>query len=231
MKSSKTILVVAAHPDDEVLGCGGTIASYTDKNYKVFIIFMADGVSSHNNELISLVEVDKRKQFAISSCAILGAQKPQFLGLPDNEMDTCSILKITKKLESLIDKIKPNIVYTHHDNDLNIDHKLTYQAVMTACRPQPNSFVSEIYSFEVLSSTGWETSRPKHAFVPNTFINITNHWEKKIEALKCYDNEMKDFPHARSYESVRCLSRYRGASVGVEYAEAFYLERKINKIR
>ncbi len=145
-------------------------------------------------------------------------------------MDTCSILEITQKLENLINKIKPEIVYTHHNKDLNIDHQLTHQAVMTACRPQPKNFVSEIYSFEVLSSTGWGSSTVENTFIPNTFIDITKVWEKKMDALHCYNDEIRDFPHARSYKGVEVLAIYRGSSVGVGLAEAFQLERKINRI-
>ena len=227
---NKTILVIAAHPDDEVLGCGGTMARHVDEGDEVYVIFMADGVTSRSNKKVFLDEINKRKQSALEACITLGAQQPQFLGLPDNQMDTCSILEITQKLENLINKIKPEIVYTHHNKDLNIDHQLTHQAVMTACRPQPKNFVSEIYSFEVLSSTGWGSSTVENTFIPNTFIDITKVWKKKMDALHCYNDEIRDFPHARSYKGVEVLAIYRGSSVGVGLAEAFQLERKINRI-
>jgi LmbE family N-acetylglucosaminyl deacetylase len=101
---------------------------------------------------------------------------------------------------------------------------------MTACRPQPKNFVSEIYSFEVLSSTGWGSSTVENTFIPNTFIDITKVWKKKMDALHCYNDEIRDFPHARSYKGVEVLAIYRGSSVGVGLAEAFQLERKINRI-
>ncbi len=224
------ILVVAAHPDDEVLGCGGTMARHAYEGDEVHVIFMADGVTSRGNNQGFLDEIDKRKKSAIKACVTLGAQPPQFLGFPDNKMDTCSILEITQKLENLINKIKPEIVYTHHNKDLNIDHQLTHQAVMIACRPQPESCISEIYSFEILSSTGWNSSSEGNIFAPNTFIDITETWKKKIDALHCYNDELRIFPHARSYKSVEALLIYRGTNVGVECAEAFQLERKIQHL-
>ena len=228
--SGKIILVVAAHPDDEILGCGGTMAHHIVKGNKVHIVFMSDGVSSRVDKDSLLYDIKKRKQSSLEASAILGTKKPIFLGFPDNQMDTCSMLEITQKLENVIYEIKPDIVYTHHDKDLNIDHQLTSQAVMTACRPQPCFFVSEIYSFEVLSSTGWGSSRAENVFIPNVFINIKNTWEKKIKALKCYDYELREFPHARSYKSIEALAIYRGSNVGIELAEAFKLERKINHL-
>jgi len=226
----KKVLVVAAHPDDEILGCGGTMIRHVDEGDEVHVVFMADGVTSRSSKETLLDEINKRKKSAIEACKIVGTQKPIFLGLLDNQMDTYSILKVTQKLESVINDIKPKIVYTHHNKDLNIDHQLTHQVVMTACRPQPDYFVSEIYRFEVPSSTGWNSSTTENIFIPNTFIDIGGVWEKKIDALRCYDSELRDFPHIRSYKGIEALAIYRGVSVGIEYAEAFNLERKIKRI-
>ena len=141
----KKVLVVAAHPDDEILGCGGTMIRHVDEGDEVHVVFMADGVTSRSSKETLLDEINKRKKSAIEACKIVGTQQPEFLGLSDNQMDTYSMLEITQKLESVINNIKPEIIYTHHNKDLNIDHQLTHQAVMTACRPQPDYFVSEIY--------------------------------------------------------------------------------------
>jgi N-acetylglucosamine malate deacetylase 1 len=223
---NNTILVVAAHPDDEVLGCGGTIARHVVEGDKVHVLFMSDGETSriYTNSR----EVEERQQVAIDASIVLGLRsKPIFLKLPDNRMDTVALLDIVKMLEKVINEIGPKVVYTHCLSDLNIDHKITHQAVMTACRPQPGFCVQEIYSFEVLSSTGWDSFSTESAFTPNVFIDIIKVWKKKVKALRCYDHEVRDFPHARSYKSVEALAVYRGSGVGIECAEAFQLERKI----
>ena len=223
----KKVLVVAAHPDDEILGCGGTMARHASEGDEVNVVFMADGVTSRSDKTDFSDEINKRKQAAKKACAVVAARQPQFLDLSDNQMDKYTVLEITQKLESVIDQIKPEIIYTHHSKDLNVDHQITHQAVMTACRPQPNSYVSEIYSFEILSSTGWAAPTAENTFIPNTFIDISKQWKKKVEALHCYDDELKSLPHARSYRSIEALATYRGASVGLGYAEAFQLERKV----
>jgi|LWDU01.1.fsa_nt_gi N-acetylglucosamine malate deacetylase 1 len=223
---SKQILVVAAHPDDEVLGCAGTIARHVSDGDKVYVVFMSDGVTSRTG--VESNEVEVRKQAAKDASNILGiVQPPRFLGFPDNRMDTVALLDIVQTLEQVINEIEPEVVYTHHSGDLNIDHKITHQAVMTACRPQPGFCVKEIYSFEVLSSTEWSTNNP---FIPNYFVDISDILELKISAIKAYNSELRLFPHARSIESIEALVKYRGASVGVHAAEAFRLERKIVNI-
>jgi LmbE family N-acetylglucosaminyl deacetylase len=227
---SKKILVVAAHPDDEVLGCSGTMARHASEGDEVYVVFMSDGVSSRTS--IESNEVEARKQAAKDASNILGiVQPPRFLGFPDNRMDTVALLDIVQTLEQVINEIEPEVVYTHHSGDLNIDHKITHQAVMTACRPQPGFCVREIYSFEVLSSTEWNSPvKSINTFTPNVFIDLTGIWGQKIKALDCYKDELRDYPHARSYKNIEALAVFRGASVGLQYAEAFQLERKITYI-
>ena len=228
MTYRKKILVVAAHPDDEILGCGGTMARHSDESDEVHVIFMSDGVASRDTKKGLLNEINKRKQSALDACKIIGAQQPIFLDFPDNQMDTCSMLEITQKLESVINEIKPEVVYTHHNKDLNVDHQLTHQAVMTACRPQPGSYVKNIYSFEVVSSTNWGSSlQGCDIFTPNYYVNIASTIDKKISALSEYSVEMRQFPHSRSIESIVALSKYRGCSVGMHTAEAFQAERQL----
>jgi len=224
--SERTILIVAAHPDDEVLGCGGTMARHASEGDEVYVVFMSDGVTSRTG--VESNEVEVRKQAAKDASNILGiVQSPRFLGFPDNRMDTVALLDIVQTLEQVINEIEPEVVYTHHLGDLNIDHKITHQAVMTACRPQPEFCVREIYSFEVLSSTEWSTNNP---FIPNYFVDISDTLELKISAIKAYSSELRTFPHARSIESIKALAKYRGASMGIRAAEAFKVERLISKI-
>ena len=214
------VLVFVSHPDDEVLGCGATIAKYTKNGNEVQVVFIADGFSSRLND-------NNRDAVAKQVAEILNCNQPIFLDFPDNQLDTIALLEIVKKIEKVVGDFQPNIIFTHHFGDLNIDHQITHKAVMTACRPQPNFCVKEIYSFETPSATHWQSSSMGNAFIPNYFVNVNGFMSKKIEALQCYDNEMRAAPHARSYESIENLSKFRGSLVGVDNVEAFFLERLI----
>ena len=225
---NRNILVVAAHPDDELLGCAGTIAWHVNRGDKVHILIIAEGATSRadtevnqnlENELVNL------KTSAEQASRILGSDSLSFAGLPDNKLDTIPLLDIVKIIEKKSKAISPEIVYTHHSGDLNIDHKLVSQAVLTAFRPQPSSTVKNIYAFETVSSTEW--GNDPQIFVPTRFVNITNFLDKKREALLCYSNEMRQFPHVRSLEAVEALAKFRGASVGLEAAEAFIVIREV----
>ncbi len=223
------ILVVAAHPDDEALGCSGTLALHSLKNDNISIVFMTNGVSSRNlNE--SKNEANKRKKNSIRASKILDIKEKNifFLNYPDNQMDTVPLLEIVKEIEKIINKCNPNIVYTHFKNDLNIDHKITYHAVITACRPLPKSNIEKILLFEVLSSTDW-SSKISSSFQPNFFVDITKSIKKKINVLKKYKNEIRKNPHSRSLDNVKNLAKFRGSSIGVNYAEAFMVERILKK--
>lgn len=221
----KKILIVAAHPDDEVLGCGGTIAKHISEGNEVHVVFMSDGVSSRNR--FSDAQLQNRKTAAKLVQSLLGITSLNFLDLPDNKMDSLPLLDITKKLETIIENIKPSVVFTHHYNDLNIDHSLTNSAVMTACRPLPNSTINEIYGFEILSSTEWSNSQ-KGVFRPTYFVDISKHFKKKLNAVMIYEDEMKKSPHSRNIKHVEVLAQHRGNSVGVFMSEAFEVYRIIN---
>ena len=214
------VLIIVAHPDDEVLGCGATIAKHIDNSDMVQIVFLSDGFSSRNDD-------ENRDSNAQKASKVLACQNPIFLNYPDNQLNTVPLLDIVKKIETIVSDFQPNIIYTHYFGDLNIDHQITHKAVITACRPQPNFCVKEIYSFEVLSATHWQSPSMSNAFNPNYFVDVSDFIKQKIKALQCYDNEMRDYPHARSYEAVVSLSSFRGSSVGVHNAEAFVIERLI----
>lgn len=219
---AKTVLVVAAHPDDEVLGGGGAIARHVAEGDAVHVIFMADGVGSRNGELAQ--DLNKRNQAKNRALEILGVSSHHSLNLPDNRMDSLSLLNIVQPLEELIQSIQPCTIYTHHRGDLNVDHRLTHEAVLTACRPLPRSSIREILAFEVMSSTEW-AGPGQPVFSPNVFIDVSGYWIKKLAALQEYDEEMRPDPHSRSIQHLDALSRHRGACVGVERAEAFELIR------
>jgi len=230
-KSKNKILVVAAHPDDEVLGCGGTIKHHVNKGDEVHIILLAEGVTSRtkdgvvntNQELSELAKAAKKAN------DLLGVSTLHLQQLPDNKMDTVDLLSIVKIIENYIEIVDPNIVYTHHWGDVNIDHRLANEAVVTACRPIPPNQIEQILFFETVSSTEWQIGNEAKAFVPNWFVDISASLGDKLRALCEYSSEMRDWPHPRSYNGIESLARWRGASVGLEAAEAFMLGRKIIK--
>lgn len=221
---TKTVLVVAAHSDDEALGCGGTIARHVAEGDSVYAVFIADGVSSR--EGAGDDEFGLRGQAAESARQILGISKNYFLGLPDNRLDSIPLIDVIQPLERIISEVRPQIIYTHHYGDLNVDHRVAHQAVMTACRPTPGSSVKEIYAFQVLSSTEWSTPGVS-PFAANCAVDITNYLSIKQAALQAYAIEMRPVPHSRSVENVMALARYTGAINGLMAAEAFVQIRVI----
>lgn len=222
------ILVVAAHPDDEILGCGGTIARLST-DYAVYITILAEGVSSRyeRRELTKPEELAKLHETTRRVAAQLGARELFLLGLPDNRFDELALLDVTKKVENLIAQLQPNVILTHHPGDLNIDHAITFRAVLTATRPLPRCPVREVYAFEVPSSTEWAFQRFEPAFRPNVFMDITSTIEVKIKSMQEYESEIRPFPHPRSAEAIRSIAQRWGSVVGLEYAEAFELIRSV----
>lgn len=224
------VLVVAAHPDDEVLGCGGTIAKLAQKGHSVHILILAEGITSRE---VSRDRDSKREELndlaviAEKSAKILGAKSIQLKSFPDNRMDGVEQLEVVKVIEQIIDDMKPHTVLTHHCGDVNVDHRVVHQSVITACRPTPAQCVKRILAFEVPSSTEWQVNAGFSPFQPNWFETIDSVFDVKIEALKIYQKEMRSWPHPRSFEAVSHLAKWRGATVGVNYAESFILLRHV----
>lgn len=230
------ILVVVAHPDDEVLGMGGTLLKHAQKGDKIRILFLATGITSrrsidssnpnlHDDVLKNKMfkkQIETLKSDSKKSCKLLSITDLHYYDFPDNEMDSVPLLHIVKTIENQIQSFKPKIVYTTHYNDLNIDHRTVFQATLTACRPI-NSTVKELISFEVPSSTEWNYPSK---FNPNFFINIESQISKKIQAAKLYKNEMRVFPHPRSPKYLKSLAEKWGGASGYVAAEAFEIIRK-----
>jgi LmbE family N-acetylglucosaminyl deacetylase len=221
---SRVVMIVAAHTDDEALGCGGTIARHTAEGDIVYAVFMTDGVSSRGHRGSEVYS--DRNSAAERARSILGIRENFYFDLPDNRLDSIPLIEVIQPLEEILLRLQPQIIYTHHHGDLNVDHRITHQAVLTACRPMPGTSVQDIFAFEVMSSTEWATSMMA-PFVPNHYVEITDHLKIKIEALKAYHIEMRKIPHSRSIQHLKCLARHRGCSVGVEAAEAFATIRTI----
>ncbi len=222
---AKTILVIAAHPDDEILGCGATIARHAAEGARVLILIVAEGATSRGGSNNSTDAVALLRAAAGEAASIVGAEKPSFLGLPDNRLDSMPLLDIVQLIEAVVTEVRPDIIYTHHKGDLNVAHRQVHLAVLTACRPLPDSPVMAIYAFEVLSSTEWGAEGGGD-FAPNRFVNVESYLDKKLAALRCYETEMRDFPHARSLQAVQALAAVRGAIAGVPAAEAFLIVRE-----
>lgn len=222
------VLVVAAHPDDEVLGCAGTIVRRSRQD-NIHIAILGEGLSSRH---AARAEVDaaalaKLKSQAQTVAERLGAQSVTLEGLPDNRFDEVALLDVVKRVEGLVARLEPEVIYTHHPGDLNIDHGLTFRAVLTATRPVVGCPVKEIYAFEVPSATEWAFQKLEPPFRPNVFVDIAATIGAKIEAMQCYESEARPFPHPRSPEALRTIARRWGSVVGLEYAEPFELIRSI----
>ena len=226
----KKILVIAAHPDDEVLGCGGTIAKHSLNKDFVEVMILGEGITSRSkirNTNLDKKKLLKLKEITLKANKTLGVKKVIFGDLPDNRFDELNILDVIKIIEEVIFKFKPNIIYTHSGLDLNRDHKITNEAVLTACRPQQNYFLKKLIFFEIPSSSEWSSTEKKQ-FSPNYNNNISNQFKKKMKAIQFYKSEIKKWPHPRSLEGIEYLARLRGGHVGCEYAESFYMAREIN---
>ena len=225
-----SILVVAAHPDDEVLGCGASVAKWAEAGEEVHILILAEGLTSRDSVRDAenrSEELSALKKSAQAAGKILGVSSVQLLNFPDNRMDSVDLLEIIKLVEKKIEQVKPKTVITHHSGDINIDHQITHQAVVTACRPQPGESVRRLLVFEVPSSTEWQSPNTSSVFRPNWFEDVSKTLERKLEALEIYTDEMRTWPHPRSSQAVEHLARWRGSSVGCEAAEAFILLREV----
>ena len=221
------VLVVAAHPDDEVLGVGGTIARLTGEGADVTILILGEGATSRQSGQDQAADVEALAGQAREAGRLLGAKEVVCKGLPDNRFDTLPLLDVVKIVEEWVDRVSPETVYGHHAGDLNVDHEVAARAVLTATRPQAGSVVRDVFAFEVPSSTEWSFHRLSPPFHPNVYVDITGTLEKKIAALRTYEGEARLFPHPRSPESLRAIAARWGTVAGVTAAEAFELVRSV----
>lgn len=222
----KSVLVIAAHPDDELLGVGGTVRRLANEGCDIHAVILAEGITSRsdtraeaNKDELIVLQSDARK-----AAEIVGYKSIDFCGLPDNRMDGMELLDVIKIVTRFIDKYKPDTIFTHHHGDLNIDHRITCEAVITACRPVGDCCVKRILAFETPSSTEWDFNYVE-PFNPNVFIDISDTLDSKIDAMLCYSSESAEYPHPRSSESLRNYAGVRGTSSGYKYAEGFMLLR------
>jgi len=223
------ILVIVSHPDDEVLGCGGSISRFARAGQDVYIAILSRGLGARYGEdqdvPEELLQAISRQSNTVAQQ--LGARRLFLHDLPDNRFDTIPLLRIVKIIEDLVSTVTPEIIITHHGGDLNIDHRRVFQAAVTATRPAGSALVRDLYSCEIPSSTEWAFQHTGHAFRPNVFIDITDTLEEKVRALQVYESETRTFPHPRSPEGVKVTAQRWGMVSGCRAAEAFELIRSI----
>jgi LmbE family N-acetylglucosaminyl deacetylase len=217
----KKILVVAAHPDDEILGCGGTVSRMIKEGFESYTLILGEGITSRDQVRDIKKrknEVENLKKQIYKAASIIGTRDVFLYNFPDNRFDSIDLLDIIKVVEKVKTDIRPDIIFTHYGGDLNIDHRITYETVMVATRPLVGETVKEIYAFKTLSSTEWGFPS---GFDPDVFFDITDSIDIKCKAFQTYKSELRGFPHPRSLEGIKIDAAYWGMCTGVNYAEAF----------
>ena|ERR1700688_4276523 len=212
------VLVIAPHGLDEVLGCGGAMALHADAGCRVeVLVLMGDGSGRDG----------ARRAAAGKAAELLGAAAPRFAGFPENRSDTVPLLELVGAVERTLRELSPETVYVSHAGNLNLDHRRSFEAAVTALRPQPGQTARAIYAYEILSSTNWAPRGIGPAFTPQRFVDVSAVFERKLSALVLYGDEMRAAPHARALDAVKAHAAYRGSTVGVAHAEAFEVVREI----
>lgn len=219
----KTVLVIAPHPDDEVLGCGGTIVKHSQQGNEVHLCVVTKAYPPEWPE----AEIEKRREEVFKSNEVLGIKKTHFLDLPTVKLDTIPQKDINALITKVITDVNPEILYIPNKGDVNSDHKIVFNAAMIAVRPRNSTPVQRVLSYETLSETEWSAPDPQESFIPNVFVDITATLETKLKAMSQYKLELKEFPHPRSLEAISAQAKLRGSTIGRAAAEAFMLIREI----
>lgn len=220
------VLVIAPHADDEVLGCGATLAKHKAKGDEVYAI-VATNAHIGAPELFSAKSIESVRNEALAAHKILGVNETVFLDFPAPALDAYPSYKLSIAISDIIRKYQPTHIYLPHPGDIHLDHTSVYRASLVAARPQGNYSIKYIYCYETLSETEWSPMQGDNFFKPNHFVDVSEYFDKKLAAIKCFQSQLKGFPHSRSLEALRYLAGYRGATVGVQKAEAFEVERQI----
>jgi LmbE family N-acetylglucosaminyl deacetylase len=227
----KNILVVAAHPDDEILGCGGTIARAIKENgatIQCVFAMVAAGIRYKTGTFEFAQETKRRQNEAIKVSKMLKCNRPIFLNFPSIRITREIYPDLSQSIEEIIRRLSPDTVFVHNASDNNFDHRIVFEATMTACRPQENVKVEEILAYEVPSATDDHNDGLGRAFVPNVFVNIEKYVSTKTALLQVYKKELRESPHARSLDAIDNLAKYRGSIVNQSRCEAFKLIRRID---
>jgi N-acetylglucosamine malate deacetylase 1 len=219
------ILVIAPHPDDEILGCGGTIKRFSSKGDKIYILIATRG----KPEMYSEERIIKVREEAIQAHKILGVTETRFLNFPAPDLDLISLAEISEAISSVITEFEIDTLFLPHRGDIHNDHKAVFDAGLVASRPVNNYMVTRVYSYETLSETEWAAPFCSETFIPTYFINISDFFSYKLEAMQCYKSQLREFPNPRSVKSIEALANLRGGTIGVYYAEAFFAIRVIEQ--
>jgi LmbE family N-acetylglucosaminyl deacetylase len=220
------VLVLAAHPDDEVLGMGGTIAVHADRGDEVRIVVVTDGSSTQYPD--DAETRARKEQEALAAAAELGVTGYVHLDLPDMRLDTLAHVEVNEVVERHVGDFRPEVVYTPHP-DVNRDHRVLFDSVAVATRPVPGQVVRRVLTYAPTSSTEW-TPAAVNWFVPNWFVDVTETLERKVASFAHYETERRDYPHPRSERAIRAAAAFYGASCGCEYAEPFVLVRGLERV-
>jgi N-acetylglucosamine malate deacetylase 1 len=226
LSTLKNIAVIAAHPDDEVLGCGATMRKLADQGARVELLVLGEGITSRSKDRDAIADRDALKRLS-GNCKkankVLGSNSIILKDFPDNRFDSVGLLDIVKVIEEFLIEKKVQAVFTHHRGDLNIDHQITNRAVITACRPSSKNSPDYILTFDVLSATEWNFGSRENLFSPNLFVDVEKELKYKNDALACYDSEVHHFPFPRSAEAIESQAKRYGSMSNCCFAEAFEL--------
>ena len=217
------VLVFAPHPDDELLGCGGTIAKHINNGDSVFACIVTTGCEP----LFNQESVDKTRNETKKAHAFLGIKETIYLNYPAANIESCPRYELNKSIRQVVMSVKPTIIYMPHYGDMQKDHELVADAIMVSIRPRGDISVKKVYSYETLSETEWNYPYVHKAFVPQHFVDISSFLETKINALSFYKSQLVASPAARSLQNVECLAKLRGSTIAVQAAEAFMVIREI----
>lgn len=221
----KNVLIIAPHPDDEVLGCGGTINKMAADGHDVFVLIATRGSSN----LYDQSKVENVRSEARRAHQILGVSQTFFLDFPSPELDTVSIAEISREFSKIIMQLSVDILFVPHRGDIHNDHRVVFNAAIVAARPVGDCPVSEIYSYETVSETEWAAPFANDSFIPTLFIDITANLERKLDSMNCFSSQIREFPNPRSVKNIKALASFRGATVGLFASEAFMTIRRIIK--
>jgi len=220
---SRNTLIVSPHPDDETLGCGGVMKKLSEKGEKVFVLVMTRGKQGlYSDERIRNVREEARKAHAI-----LGVAETKFLDFPAPELDTISLAELSRSIAAVISELMIDTLYLPHLGDIHHDHKAVFNAGLVAARPVQQNTVRRVYAYETLSETEWAVPKGSDAFIPTRFVNVSDVFTAKLDAMKCFKSQLRDFPNPRSLKAIEALANFRGSTVGFTHAEAFICIREI----
>ncbi len=220
---NKSVLVIAPHPDDEVLGCGATMKKLADEGHQLYVLVMSRGTPKYYSQ----ARIDNVRREAQEAHQVLGVFETQFFDYHAPELDTVPLSELSRSIDKVIREKQIHTLFLPHRGDIHNDHAVVFKAGMVAARPVGNYTVKEVLCYETLSETEWAPPFGDDAFIPTMFVNVTQYFDHKRKAMECFKSQLRDFPNPRSLETIEALAKYRGATVGFERAEAFMTIRQI----